>query len=256
MSESSMIDPFGPLELAPGNSSMVTLGELSLEFVRRPEEIHLRSWMADGGPDDESWVRWAVGQDEDVRLEPATPDRLVVVSPEHSFHLPPKARARIYLRLPVFLKMVVRSSSGAVSVIADLPSLVLSDTWWGDPTEGELAYWITTKARRELSADLFVPYFAMSALALENGSAEPLPVERFAVRVPHLGLFDADGRLWTGETRVRYESVSEGSRIRFTGRPPAEAGAAVQVAPARDPQSRGFHARTFQRLKSFSHLGI
>lgn len=248
--------PFGALQLDAGDRTEVTVGELSLEIVRNPEEIQFRSWMIEEEPDDEEWIRWAVGPEEGVRLAPATPDRLVVVSPEHSFHLAPRGHARIYLRLPLFVQLIIESPKGETSVIADLPTQTLSDTWWGSFTEGELGYWITTKARRKLTDDLFVPHLAMSALSLRNASPEALAVESFAVRVPHLGLFVKDGALWTGETLVRYESAAVGSEIRFTGKPPEEAGAAEALTPPRDPQTRGFHARTFRKLKSLSNLGL
>jgi len=254
--ETHSLEPFGPLSLAEGDRTTISLGELQLEVVRRPEEVQLRSWMNDEEPQEDDWVRWAVGPEARIRLDPATPDRLVVVSPEHSFHLPPRGRARIYMRLPVFVRVVLEGVTGGQIALADLPTTVLSDTWWGGFTEGELGYWLTTKARRQLTDDLFVPHYAMCALSLRNGSQEPLPVEGFAVRVRHLGLFEQGGGLWTGETLVRYESASVGSEIRFTGRPPEEAEGAARLCEPRDPQTRGFHARTFRRLKSLSNLSL
>ena len=254
--ERTDIAPFGALDLQIDERTTVSLGELELEVVRRSEEVQFRSWMKGEEPEEEDWVRWAVGPDERMRLDPATPDRLVVVSPEHAFHLPPKGTARNYMRLPVFVRLVLVGGNGGTTPIADLPTSVLSDTWWGSFTEGELGYWLTTKARRHLSDDLFVPHYAMSAFTLRNASTEALPVESFAVRVRHLGIFQAQGRLWTGDTLVRYDSASLGSEIRFTGNAPPEAEGATKLTEPRDPQTRGFHARTFRRLKSLSNLSF
>jgi hypothetical protein len=248
--------PFGPVDLTEGERRTVVLGDLNLEVERYSDEVRIRSWITGDAPDPDGWVRWAVETNERLRLVPATPDRLVVVSPEHAFHLPPRGTARIFMRLPLFLRVRVEAASGRDTVLADLPSMVLSDTWWGTLAEGELGYWVTTRARRALSDDLFVPHYAMSSLVLTNDSAESLPVERLAVRVRHLGLFHDGPRLWTGETLVRYESPSLGSEIRFTGMPPGVAGHARTLGPPRDPLAGGFHARTFQRLKSLSNLGF
>ena len=80
-------------------------------------------------------------------------------------------------------------------------------------------------------------------------------MERFAVRVPHLSLFAQRERMWTDRVAVRYEDSPEGSEIDFAGSAPEEAEGAALITPPRVPLDRGFHAKTFDRLRSLSNLG-
>jgi len=248
--------PWGEIDLAPGASFEVAVGTLHLTMRRHRNEIWLRSErreLADTG--DVDWERWAVPDDARIHLRPAAPDRLLVVSHEYPFHLPGKRQARVFVRLPLFVQVRLSSPSMKDVLALDEPSLVLSDTWWGTIESGELAYWLTTKARAEVSDDLFVPHMAICPIQLENESDEALPVDRFSVRALHLSLFRSGIRMWTDEVRVTYLAAAEGSEIHFGGASPAEQPEGARVSEPRVAVRRGLQARTFDRLRSLSVLG-
>jgi hypothetical protein len=244
-------EPWGPIALPSGSDVERDFGSLSLRLRRVQDEVWLIALHEGDSKDEESnpvedgWTRWSVQPSDSLRLSPALPQRPVVVSPERSFFLPPHDEARVYVRVPLFVTVVLENSSATQTVIADLPSLILSDTWVGTFTEGVLGYWLTTKARRAISSDLFEPYLAMCPLRLRNESNEALAVERFAVRTSHLSLFSDKGRIWADEVGVRYEGTAEGSEIKYTGKVPKEAPEAQQIAFPREPAPRGLRALTF-----------
>lgn len=247
---------WGEVILAPDAPVDLTLGSLHLCMKRRGGELWLLTERDDRARDtDGEWQRWAVPEDVVVHVRPALPDRLLAVSHELPFHLPGHGEADVYVRIPLFVQVLVSGGSMDELVVLDEPSFVLSDTWWGTVAEGELAYWLETKARAEISPDLFVPHIAMCPIHLENGSDHPLPVDRFAVRALHLSLFEHEGRVWTDDVRVRYLAAAEGSEIRFGAEPPEEEPAGTRLAEPRVAIRRGLQARTFNRLRSLSMLG-
>lgn len=262
--------PWGKHTLPRDDPITVEIGPLALWARSRGDEI----WIADDpgdwtrlrkevdpstrdrptAPAGEDWVRWPVpdGSDE-LNLSPAFPPRTVVVEPQLSFRLIPGARARVYVRVPLWVRLEVVGAE--TRLLTELPSVVLSDTWWGSFTEGELCYWLRTTARREVSSEVFAPYVAVCPLELSNHSDDELAVEKIALRVLHLSLFGEDGRLWADETRVRYRGAEQGSKIDVSGkRPPEASGARLVTPPREEPPARGFQARTFARLKSLSGL--
>ncbi len=249
--------PWGELDLAPEESHTLQVGTLALVVMRTATEVWFRMGRTTDQPasDVGGWERWSARPETRIELRPAVPDRLLVVSPEHTYHLPPHGDARVYVRIPLFAQLVLVDGD-TETVAADVPSVILSDTWWGTFTEGELGYWLTTKARTELTDDLFVAHTCMCPFRLINESPKALDVERFAVRVPHLAIFVDGNRYWTDEVRVRYEDFPEGSEIRFGSEPPREAAGARPMSPPRVRADRSFHARTFDRLRSLSHLGV
>jgi len=209
-----------------------------------------------GPPDAAEWRRWAF-QDvpHHLKVLPAFPDRALVVKPEHPFTLMRHARARVYMRVPLWVRVeAVEESRGVSTLLTEIPTERLSDTWWGDFQDGELAYWLTTKARRELRSELFEPWLVMSTLQLENHSDGALRVEKLVLRVEHLSIYEKDGLLWAEEVRVEYRGESEGSDIHMDDEPPREAAGARELTPAR-AQTRSFRARTFARLRALSGWG-
>ena len=260
---------WGEVDLEDGKTVTRRLGELTL-WLRRVEG---ETWVAHGrtapqvdGPAPGSgpppsgaappagapeepvpeWTRWAHGgQAPVVHLEPMLPDRLLVVSPEVPFHLAPGANARVYVRIPLWARV---TSHDEDLTLAEAPTVVLSDTWWGHVAEGELGYWLRTKARRRISDDIFEDHLAICPLSLSNRSHHGLPVESFAIRVAHLGLFREGTKLWGSETRVVYENDEEGSQIEIVEGAPSEAGQVEPASPPRQRAARGFRALTFRRF--------
>lgn len=226
--------------------------ELWVAFTRSGENAPASREL----PADVSWSRWALHEDQrHLRVSPVFPDRPLVVKPEHAFTLTRRARARIYMRVPVWVRLEAMARPGGNPTrLTEIPTVHLSDTWWGDFLDGELAYWLTTKGRRSITPDLFEPHLVMSALQMDNVSGDDLTVDKLSLRVEHLSIYAKDGWLWAEEVRVEYNGEDEGSEIHMDDQPPAEAGGAVEISPARH-QARSFRTRTFARLKALSGWG-
>lgn len=266
---SSLSAPWGSHELSPDQDLSLAVGPLRLRVRTSEDEIRMIHRSGDWARPDPSrepegldepsqgadWIRWPVSRPaQRLDLVPLFADRPLVVAPESSFRLLPGASARIYVRVPLWVAVEVGDGEGPR--LAELPTVVLSETWWGSFTEGELCYWLPTSARRRVTPDAFSVHQVVCPLALVNRADEDLSVEKIALRVEHLSVFVDDGRFWSDETRVRYRGEERGSEIDVGGRPPQEAPEAVRVSQPRDPPpSRAIHARTFARLKALSGLG-
>lgn len=251
----------------------VRVGPLRLRFRARDDEI----WMAHepgvggrsaeqkvresevggarSGHDENEWTRWPfAGRPERVLLTPSFPDRTVVAEPEVPFRLAPDARVRIFVRVPLWVRVATAGAGG--TMLAEVPTVVLSDTWAGTMTDGELCYWLGTTARRKVTPDVFAPHLAVCPLQLVNRSDHELPVERLSLRVAHLSVFAEQGRLWSDETRIRFRGADEGSELEVSGRRPDEAPDAVRVAEPREgPPPSGLRGLGFSRLRARAGLG-
>lgn len=245
--------PWRTREIPTGETSTLPIGPLTLRLRRQGEELWIGTRPS---PDAEApertlpesgWTRWALpsGQETAIHLSPGLPDRLLVVKPQVPFHLAPGADARVYVRVPIWVQLRLGDRGGPL--LGEFPTLLMSDTWWGDMVDGSLGYWLETSARRSLTRDLLEPHLAVCAMDLSNRSKEPLPVEKIALRVIHLSVFGADEGLWCEEVRVRYQGGDE-SHVEMTGKSPMEADHAVLLTPPRIPADRGLRARTFARL--------
>lgn len=245
--------PWGEHPLGGGETRSPEIGPLLLRIRRRDDEV----WIARDDasvPGELEWLRWPMQEPPDqVHLAPVLPPRTVVAEPEVPFRLLPDARARVFVRVPLWVRITAGGTDGPI--LTEVPTVDLSDTWWGDLGEGELCYWLGTTARRSVPPEVFAPHLAVCPLQLVNRSRDDLPVERFSLRVELLSVFAEDGRLWSDETRVRYRGVDEESRLEVSGRRPDEAPDAVRVTEAREPPpASGFRGRSVARLKSLPGL--
>lgn len=273
--------PWGPVPLPPGDPVRARVDRRTVVVVRTEGELRLHASFEDPAeedppfpslhrgtdePDpDPAWSRWALARDEGhLWLRPCMPDRPLVLQPEAPFALLPRASARVFVRVPLWVRLEWMEGSRPPSdetipsqgtVLAELPVTVLSDTWWGDVMDGELAYWLGTRARRVYRPALRAPHLAICPLVLENRSGGELKVEKLAFRTVHLGVFSDGQGFWGDESRVRYQGEAEGSEVEVTGAPPPEAGTPHLVTPPRVPLARGIRARTFHRLRGLSSLG-
>lgn len=245
----------------PGQSTALEVGPLTLRFRRERDELWLGSAPTPGAVaparalPESAWTRWALPQDAPhaVHLAPTLPDRLLVVKPQPVFRLAPGADVRVYVRVPVWVQ--IRLGDGGGPLVAEVPTVLMSDTWWGDMESGSLGYWLDTTARRTLSSELLEPHLAVCTMELTNQAREPLPVEKIALRVVHLSVFGSPEGLWCEEVRVRYSGDDESS-LEMTGLPPREAEGAGLLSAPRVPADRGLRARTFAALKGLPGLGI
>lgn len=241
---------WGEHRIDPETPSRFEIGGLSLELALEDGELWWSSSYAGEtrrGMNEPEWMRWVSGADlEAVTLAPCLPDRPVIVEPEIAIDIAPRARAVVYVSVPLWVRVLAGSPQ---HVIAELPARRPADTWWGDPTQGELAYAHLTKARRRLwegrppRTDA-----AHCRMELLNHSGTALPVAKVAVRAAQLGVYRGARGLWTNEVRVTFTDDSEGSQIEILKTPPGEAGQVDLATPPRVPISGRWRALTFSRL--------
>lgn len=246
--------PWGEHVLPEGETSSVDLGALVLRLQNRDEEVWIAASHGEAPAEgEEEWERWPVaGGSRTVWLSPAFPDRTVVAQPEVPMRLISGTSARVFVRVPLWVRV---STDGGV-VLTEVPTVALSDTWLGGFTSGELCYWLGTTARRHVSDDIFAPNLAVCPLILSNRSGDEAPVERLAVHAEHLRLYCDDGHFWSNDSRIRFRGVDEESHIDLTDAPPSEVPAAVSVGEPRDSSPpRASRILGFARLRAFSGLG-
>lgn len=259
--------PWGEHEVTGDEIVSIDVGPLRLNLRLRDDEIWIATTRVETAEPVEpveaepvesesvepDWIRWPVaGGTRSVRLSPMFPDRTVVAQPEVPMRLVSGANARVFVRVPLWVRVSTAAGVGLIEV----PTVGLSDTWLGGFTSGELCYWLGTTARRHVSDDIFAPNLAVCPLVLSNRSGDEAPVERLAVHVEHLRLYCHDGHFWSNDSRIRFRGVDEDSHIDLTDAPPSEVPAAVSVAEPRDSSPPGSsRILGFARLRAIPGFG-
>lgn len=205
-------------------------------------------------PEPAEWARWAVGGESgEAHFSPVLPDLPVVVASEYPLMVIPGATIDIFTRIPIWLRI---SWGESRHVIAELPTLQLSKTWFGTPREGELAWWSSTKARRSLSGVEQKNYVVNCPIRITNSSSEDLNFEKFCFRVERLKIFSTQSELWADETLISYRGEDQHSDITMTGKLPEGIEKGTLMSPPRQEVHSSLATRTFKKiLDEYSFFG-
>ncbi len=252
-----------PIEV--GKTELVDFGPLRLWWKFHQKDF----WTAAKNPDyfeqdrpaeprgpieEDDWVRLALEEKfEAVRLSPRLPDRPVVAQPETPLEMRPGSKISLYIRCP--LRVRIDLVGKQEMSVGEVPSVLLSNTWFGSLTEGELCYWISSSAARQIEPDPWQPpYLAICSVTIHNHSEDDLKVERICMRVNNLALFEHQGQLWSDVMEAHYRGGPEISEVRPTGRVPSNASGAKKICPPRQPLKEALVAKTFRTLRSLPGL--
>lgn len=199
------------------------------------------------------WNRWALHHiPKNIAVTPVFPDRSVVVKPEFPFKIGKSAQAKIYTRIPVFIR--ISPSNDPDHIITEIPSLKITGTWFGDFLSGELCYWITSKARRKITEDLYEPHLVICPISITNTSKDDLPIDKMSLNVEKMSIYQQNGVLWADQTNITFLGGDKHSDIEMSGRAPEEAKHAKLLSKPRVPVKRSIAVRTFRLIKDLQNF--
>ena len=193
------------------------------------------------------WTRWILGEHiERIRLKPQLPDRPLIVRPEMPMCLMPKQSVQFFVGIPLWLAIAFGTKREQV---IEVPTLTLSNSWFGPFTEGELCYAMKTTAKLHQQDLVPSAHRAVFPLEVRNASQEKLNFERLCLRPQFLNIFQGETRLWTSKGRVSYRGEDNWSRIVYSTHAPEFDQASQMLGQAREAMPRGALLKTFDHLK-------
>lgn len=199
-------------------------------------------------PEDSGEQRFLVSGDSTaLSVEVRLPNRGIVSRPLTPLHIPAGETARLYLSIPLWVRLAVGDPRRE---LLEIPSVRLSDTWFGDNTrEGVLCYAMRSRCRLDLAAHPHLPYRAITRLVIRNRADAALLLERVRLPVATLGLYrDAAGRFWTEEVTLTRQADGSHADLTLGSGAPDEAGDATRIAAPRETPQRNTLVRAFSAL--------
>jgi len=226
---------------------------LSIRIIKRGSDLLLVENRGDTttsiqlGSDPESDFRRYAFQNpvKEVRVQPRTPNRPLVLQPLHPLRLAPQARVDFYVSVPVDIQLTTGEKEYSES-LDRIRGEILSDTWFGDPLSGLLCYAIKSRARRECPViDTEKTVRALCKIQIHNDSNEQLLCRQFCLRLDHCHLWQDHSTIWTSPVKIRFKGGDHLSAIDYSEDPPEEAPDAQKIAEAEETPLSGLIRRTF-----------
>jgi len=196
------------------------------------------------------WERWALPEEDTaVELFPLMPTQPVLLKPEDPYRVLPESSTRIYTRIPVYVG--IRTAHHHYG-LTQLPAVILSNTWFGSPVEGELCLSHFSSVRRFLTEDFFLPHLISCTLEIRNESSKALHFEKICLRTDQMSIFAKQAQLWSDVVHVTYRGEEAQAIIEMPGVAPDEIPEATLVAKARNPKGTNIAVRTFDLIRDIS----
>lgn len=191
------------------------------------------------------WHRWVLGKNtKTVILKPIMPDRAVVVKPESELRITPGADALFYVFIPIWIQIVVEDA-----ILCELPTIILSNTWFGEPHDGELCYSLLTSARRSLDGITRRAHQAICPVYIKNTATEELEFKRLCIQVRHLGIFEGQQQMWTNKIHVQFRGDDKESSIKFEDTPQKIEKKLSMIGQPRKKATKSFVKKSFDTFK-------
>jgi len=251
---------WGPLDIRTDTCLNIKLERLSVHVQRLGDEWLFAHSYADPDqdanehedtvvdssepPEETSWLRFVNTREESLELTPVLPDRPLVIRPESPISIFPERFARFYVSVPVWLRFTAVHGVSRTDII-DIPSRMLSNTWFGDPAGGELCYSLDAPLRRTPDNLYFESSSVTCVLVVRNSSSEKLNFERIRVHVENLSIFEENEKFWTNEIRVVYKGADQVSQIDIMDRPSDDLHDARKIADPRVIPDRNILRRSY-----------
>lgn len=254
-----MID-WGPIEIADGETVTRRWSTIEWRLRREQDEWRLTFRRIDVDPEEEragesseqeaEWVRYIGRVEDSLSVLPALPDRPVLVRPDSPIILLPGRQGRFYFSVPVWLRFLA-SREGKDQVVHEEPTDMLSNTWFGDPSAGELCYALDDPLLRSYETMETSQLEAVCPLIVKNGSAEPLNFERICVHAEFLNLYRGDRALWTNEVTVQFKGADHASQVSMSPKTPS---GTTLITGRRLAANRSFIRKSFNLLRQVTGM--
>ena len=244
---------FGPLRLLAHRVADECRIRWNVPFERANEEPSAGTSSKVNGAlhEEPRWNRYVVGhEDTPWRFEPVMPDRPVVARPEETIGIPAGREARLHVAVPVWIRIHVGQGESAV-VLCEVPSTVLSKTWFGETHSGELCYSLEMGLCRESSAPTVSGHLVTCSVDVRNVSREALVLQRICLRVLHLSIYGSDEGLRAGRTLVKYRGTERATEVTHDLPPREGSELGARFSTPRLPEESSVVRKTFSHFRSW-----
>ena len=223
-----------------------------LAYDRQDSETEfIESATPEEKPENVPWSQYLAGEDKPViQFSPLMPDRPVIVRPKNLTNVLHGFECVLFVFVPVWV--VIKAGAKGELTLCKIPSVVLSNTWFGDTMSGEMCYSMRIPAELSVVSSSVGPHRVICPVKIKNKSREDLEFQRVCVRVEHLNIYEGKHCNWANEVSVVYEGEGQDCEIKYSDRPPQFEKTGALIAKSRTPAPRGLLGRTFGSIKSWS----
>lgn len=191
---------------------------------------------------------YQTGKSDTLLIVPALPAKPVVLK-NSGLKILPGQSMRFFVKIPLGLQFYFESVAPE-HFISEFQLYRLSDTWFGDPDEGEPALALGNFFQKDVTLLDVKPWEAVCPVHISNLSNLLLEVERLIIRVENLALLIAGNQLITSLIEIEYKGREQVSSASYHLRKAVHGEDYRQVASPRHAGSKSSLMINFHFIKN------
>lgn len=156
---------------------------------------------------------YQTGKSGNLCIAPSLPVKPVVLK-NSGMHILPGQSMHFFVKIPLNLQFYFDEPS-VNNLISEYPMYRLSDTWFGEPDEGESAFALGNFYQKDADLLDVRPWEAICPVNILNHSNLMLEVQRLIIRVENLALVRSDQRIMTSMVEIEYKGRDQVSSVSY-----------------------------------------
>lgn len=176
--------------------------------------------------------RYICGSGDSIFLEPGLPELPVVIKPDSVLSILPDKTLHAFIQVPLVIQICGGSSKKKYPLF-EICSSDLSRSWFGDPDNGEIAYFLESSFITENEKCRTDGSVICCPVSVTNRSNQLLTLERMILRVQFLSIYQGKERLYANKTRINFRGQEQISQITYSKSAPDLEPALTQITPPR-----------------------
>ena len=210
---------YGKKQLNPGESVLMDYGIFTLGIKRNDEGWYLKSFddVNDGQEIDTNEIvdgtYYHSGKSNRLILTPALPVKPMVFKSSRII-ISPKQRLTFFVKIPLILQ-VYASKKLDENLLAEFPLQHISNTWFGEPVNGEVAFALESEHYLNLKTIEADERFAICPVTIFNNDNAALEIERLIIRVDQMHLVKYSNHLVTSQVKLEYRGKDYLSSVNY-----------------------------------------
>ena len=206
-------------QILPGNTKIIDIGCVQLSATRTNEGWHLIT--TDNCPDDDISLHedstvadyFQTGKSNSLVIAPALPVKPLVFKGS-GLNVLPGQKITMFLKIPLTFQIYF-SKIQPENLLREITYKRLSNTWFGDPENGEPAYTLGSEYFLDFNDIKIAGFEAICPITVKNRATENLNVQRLIVRDELLTIYKNNDKMVTSLVEILFKGKDTVSSVDY-----------------------------------------
>ena len=236
---------WGKIELTDSEYSLKLSDSQIITLSKKDNEVIIKT-TADDEP---RTTRYITGNEHSLFIEPGLPDLPIIIKPANSISVLPSRKLDVFIEIPYTIR-ILYGSDHKKNLLCEITVEQLSKSFFGNPENGEFAYFIESELFCCISEYTKVANSVYCPLTIVNKSQQNLEFEKMILRAPYLLIFQGKNKLIANPVNIIFRGQEQISQISYKKIPQIPGEEARLLTPARTEEDKSLLRKSFYFIKN------